>query len=145
MKKRQSPMIFVKNSLTPIPSDVREIRARETLRLVIGDEEYRDFLKKGFVSVYNKASGRTYQIFPGHKFTNVYEGGKLIEKLCVVLSGDFPPTDSLIVRYLMILNNEERLWQLANKHGAYIEKSANIIPADNRSLIEIYNELKMAA
>jgi len=84
-----------------------------------------------------------YQIFPGHGITCVYENGKMIERLCVVLRGDFPPTDSVIVRYLMALNNEDQLWGLAIKHGVSTYRpSANIRVADARPLTEIYADLQ---
>jgi len=142
IKQRQFPAIHASNRELRAPIDAREVRARETLHLLLGEEDYRRFLRNGFVSVKNNTSGRIYQIFPGHKLTNVYENGKMVECLCVILQGDFPPTDSLIVRYLMVLNNEEQLWTLANKQGTYVAKSAKIINIDNRKLIDIYKILK---
>lgn len=144
IQSRQAPHIRRNRHFMPIPADAREIRARETLRRVIGDEKYRGFLSKGFVSVRNPKSGRIYQIFPGHGITRVYENGQMIERLCVVLRGDFPPTDSVIVRYLMALNNEADLWKLAIKHGP-LKKDRAAELENNRSLIEIYRELKVAA
>lgn len=94
--------------------DIRESRARETLCRVIGQEAYRRFLIDGFVSVRSRRSGKVYVIYPGHNMTKVYDRGVLVERLCVVLPGDFPPTDSLITRYLMILNDEDHFRSLAN-------------------------------
>ena len=129
--------------------DNREMRARETLKLIVGDDAYRRYLKDGFVSVKNHDSGRVYQIFPGHGFTKVYEKGKLIETLCVVLRsgitvGDnFTPTDHLIVRYLLALNDEKRLWALANKHGAFKPIIVPVKPIDTRPLNVIMHEFRM--
>jgi len=124
--------------------DVKELRARETLRSVIGENKYKSFLKKGFVSVQNPKSKRIYQIYPGHDLTFVYEKGIMIERLCVHLRQGFPPTDSLIVRYLMAINNEEQLWKLANKHGP-IARVTNHVSPDFRPLCQIYAELKGVA
>ena len=148
IRSRQAPNIIRGESgiWTPdrnplgVAKDVREVRARETLHSLIGDQKFRHFLKHGFVSVQNKVSRRVYQIYPGHGLTHVYENGKYIERLCVVLSGNFPPTDSVIVRYLMVINNEEQLWSLSNKHGVYVAKGAKVI--DSRPLTEIFRDLK---
>jgi hypothetical protein len=119
--KRQGPAIIIPNNdrkLLTMSEDVREQRARETLRRVIGDEKYRDFLRNGFISVRAK-SGLNFQIFPGHGITCVFSEGKMVERLCVVMRGNFPPTDSLIMRYLMILNNETQFRSYAIKHNVF--------------------------
>lgn len=120
--------------------DIREIRARQTLRRVIGDDKFQDFIKKGFVSVRGK-SGKHYQIFPGHGVTSVYFRGKMVERLCVVMVGNFPPTDSLIMRYLLILNNEDQFRSLANVSGP---TETYFLPKepDKRSLVEIFAAFK---
>lgn len=83
---RCGPNIIRDRRMLDHSPDLREIRARQTLRRVIGDDKFRNFICKGFVTVRGK-SGKTYQIFPGHGITNVYFRGKMLEKLCVVLSG----------------------------------------------------------
>lgn len=140
MKSRCFPGILIKNpSRRPLPSpeDIREQRARETLRRIIGEKLWTQFLRKGFIQVRGK-SGRYYQIFPSKNFTKVFQDGTLIERLCVVLKGNFPPTDSLIVRYLMILNDEENFWSVAIKQG---KKGLYPAQTNNQStlpLTEIY-------
>jgi hypothetical protein len=124
--------------------DIREIRARETLRRVVGAENYRRFLKRGFITVMNPKSGNTFQIFPGHGITNVYFRGTMVERLCVVMKGDFPPTDSLIMRYLMILNNEEQFRALAVKHSVFQTQKQVLAVPDQRSLPEIFANLRTA-
>jgi hypothetical protein len=83
--------------------DEREARARQTLRRVIGDDKYRSFLVNGFVTVRNPKSGLSFQIFPGHGITCVFDKGKMVDRLCVVLEGDFPPTDSRLSRLMSAL------------------------------------------
>lgn len=136
IRKRQSPIIINSRKHIQHTQDLREIRARETLKLVIGDEKYRNFLRNGFVSAKAK-SGKIYQMFPGHDMTTVYLDGKKIEKLCVVFKGNFPPTDSLIMRYLLILNDEEDFRKHAIRHTVY-PASIQEVDVDNRSLPEIY-------
>lgn len=144
IRQRQAPAVHVKNT-DPImpPKDFREQAARQTLRRVIGERGYRDFLSKGFVSVRAK-SGDVYQLFPGHEITRVYRDGKQIERLCVVLKGDFPPTDSLIMRYLIILNDEAEFRRHAIRHAVLAPRLGGK-PVDQRSLSEIYRELKRTA
>ena len=118
----------------PLSVDIREQRARETLMRLIGQERYFKFLKTGFVSAFNRVSGRVYQIFPGNGITKVFENGQLTARLCVVLNQDFPPTDSIIMRYL-----------LAIKHGieGYNKKSA-FVQVEIRPLTDIFVTLRHA-
>lgn len=127
----------------PIPADIREQRARETLRRVIGDQKYINFIKHGFISVKGR-SGLVYQIFTGHGITHVFNQGNLVDRLCVVLQGSFPPTDSLIMRYLLILNNEQQFRSLAIKHSisGYERSRQENGPAEIKPLAEIFKELK---
>ena len=70
-----------------------------------------------------------------------YRDGKKTECLCVVLQGGFPPTDSLIMRYLMILNDENGFRALANKQSiAHV--APQIRKIDLRPLSQIFAELK---
>ena len=141
---RRAPLFIPSRHRNPMrsPEDIREERARATLRRVIGDEKFRKFLRSGFVSVRAK-SGLVYQIFPGHGITAVYDRGKQVERLCVVLQGKFPPTDSLITRFLIILNNEAQFRSLGIKHSVQTRTPAKVRSLDTqRSLVEIYAELK---
>ena len=145
ISQRCAPNIFIKNDRrNPLKStkDIREERARETLRKIIGEIKYLNFLKSGFISIKAK-SGKIYQIFPGHGITCVFYQGKLIERLCVVLKGDFPPTDSLIMRFLLITNNENQFKFMSISHEPrrqvlkYGEKNV-------KSLAEIFKQIKVA-
>jgi len=128
------------------PVDEREQRARETLKRIIGDKRYRDYLNKGFVTLRNPRSGKVYQIFPSHGMTCVYEDGTMIEKLCVVLPHDFAPTDSVVVRYLLAVNDEPKLWELSVKWGGSPKSfTSKTLGLDMRPLPDIYRELKLQA
>lgn len=144
IRKRIAPRIYTHATPLGFTKDLREIRARETLHRVLGEEKYKAFLRKGFISVMAK-SGLVYQIFPGHGITKVYNRGVMIDRYCVVLQGNFPPTDSIIMRYLLLLNNEEQFKSFAVKHGTEYHPSDIEIPQDNRSLLEIFKEYKRAA
>jgi molybdopterin-binding protein len=142
IQSRMSPAIHVRSGIGHSLSS-SEQKARETLALVVGKREFRRFLKHGFVSVRNAISGRTYQIFSGTIMTRVYEAGKCIQRLCVVLPYKYPPTDSVIVRALMAWNNEEELWRLSHKHMPLGDRLAS--SPDKRSLQEIFKDLKLAS
>lgn len=146
IKDRIAPNIIIKNNDRRIPlkvsKDIREQRARETLRKILGEKKFINFLKCGFLSIKAK-SNKIYQIFPGSQFTCVFENGKLIEKLCVILTGNFPPSDSLLMRYLLILNNEEEFRSLANKHPVY-SQNLELGEKNVKSLVDIFRELKVA-
>lgn len=141
IRDRQAPYVITSRKHLQPPRDIREVRARETLCRVLGEQKFRSFLKNGFVSVKAK-SGLVYQIFPGHDITKVYKDGELTERLCVVLKGSFPPTDSLIMRYLLILNDERDFRKHAIKHGVHQPSVPK--PVDQRPLTEIFKELKVA-
>lgn len=140
IRSRQSPLIVSNKKPLVATTDIREMRARETLKRVIGEDKFRSFLKTGFISVKSK-SGLVYQIFPSSHFTCVYKQGIMIERLCVVLNGGFPPTDSLIMRFLLILNDEQQFRSLANVHRAEVKEN-KVFKPEHRSLVEIYEELK---
>ena len=140
LQTRHAPVILGTRKPLVVPTDIREIRARETLRRVIGDDKFQKFLKDGFITVRAK-SGLSYQIFPAHGITAVYRDGVQVERLCVVLIGGFPPTDSLIMRYLIILNDENRFRGYAIKHQVFT-KTPKVVISDERSLNEIFNEFK---
>ena len=118
--------------------------SRQTLHRVIGDDKFRNFMRNGFVTVRGK-SGKSYQIFPGHGVTTVWFCGKMVEKLCVIMAGNFPPTDSLIMRYLLILNNEDQFRSLANVSGPSVPYKQLPKEPDKRTLAEIFAAFKKAA
>ncbi len=143
MRNRLAPAIHGRTPLS-YATDIREQCARETLRRVIGDEKFRNFIRNGFISVRAK-SGLVYQIFPAHNRTNVYKSGDLIELLCVVLIGNFPPTDSLIMRYLLILNDETEFRNLAIKSTPASYQRSAAVAIDLRPLSDIMADLRSAA
>jgi hypothetical protein len=150
--QRHAPLIIATRKALIVSDDIREQRARETLRRVIGDDKYFNFLKSGFVSV-RANSGLIYQIFPGHGITCVFDKGIMVERLCVVLQGNFPATDSVIMRYLLILNNEDQFRKFAIKHSVMDrkkerERTLQLNQQKSRldeTLADIYKSLKKAS
>jgi hypothetical protein len=118
------------------------------LRRIIGEQAFRKFLRDGFITVVPK-SGLTYRIYPGHGITEVYDRGVIVERLCVVLRGNFPPTDSLLMRYLLILNDEGEFSQYAVKHRIYVSTGSDLTvtmdAGKNRRLTELWADLRKVA
>ncbi len=142
IQARMAPAAIIRSTSLGKTNDPRELRARQTLRMMIGEQEYAKYSVRGFVSIRGE-SGRNYQIFPGHRRTAVYQDGRKIEELCIVLSGEFPPTDSVIMRILLVQENEKKFSQISNVFPSHDTKKYNITrPSDSRSLIEIFSDIK---
>jgi len=141
IQSRQAPAIHRSRKSLHHPETIEETRARETLKAVLGMDKFRSFIKNGFVSV-RANSGLVYQIFPGHDMTTVYRDGEPIERLCVVLKGKFPPTDSLIMRYLLILNDEKDFRSYAITYRTIRKQELKVVTQE--PLTAIFNRLKAA-
>jgi hypothetical protein len=114
LRQNLAPQILVKRFGLGNARKPSEKKAREALLSLIGAERFRRYLKNGFVSIRGR-SGKIYQIFPGHKHTKVWLNGTHIEDQCVILvDHSLPPSDSVIMRMLMILDSEEEFRQVAN-------------------------------
>ena len=149
LKDRLSPCIKTnpKSRIVPHPRNEQEEKARETLRMIIGENQYQRFITKGFVTAFNRVSGYVYQFFwgEGHPpLTHIYKNGKLVERLCIYLKGNFPPTDFIITMYLMALNDDQEIWSIGNKFGP-MSQQHKIVHMDERSLSEIFKEIKRVA
>ncbi len=149
IRERMAPVIIRgrKRESLSLSVDIRETRARQTLRRVIGEQAFRRFIRDGFITVVPK-SGLTYRIYPGHGMTDVYDRGVQVERLCVVLKGNFPPTDSLLMRYLLILNDEGEFSKYAVKHAVHdfgLSWLAALKLPDQRPLTEVWGELLAVA
>lgn len=139
IQARMAPRFHRRRRSLSTAMDIRERRARQTLRRVIGDQAFRKFMRDGFITVVPK-SGLTYKIRPGHGMTEVYDRGIMVDLLCVVLQGNFPPTDSLLMRYLLILNDEGEFCKYAVKHAVSSPIPA-VLPMENKPLTEEWAKL----
>jgi hypothetical protein len=93
------------------PCSVSEDKARRLLLRFVGWRRFARYMRDGFISIRGR-SGKVYQIFPGSDHTSVWEptreGYRNIEDLCVCIQDPhIPPTDSVVVRMLMIEYNED--------------------------------------
>lgn len=100
-----------------------ECLAMETLREVVTEDEFKRYLRYGFVLVRGR-SGATYQVFRNRSHVKVWVGGKVIEEICVYLkdtadhggSGKIPMTDKVIAFKAMIETDEESFKTLGNRY-----------------------------
>lgn len=91
-----------------------EWRAVDTLREMISEQEYRRYLKDGFISVKGK-SGRVYQVFRSTGHTKVWLGGTLVEEICVIIKDkSIPKTDQVIAIKTIIETSEDDFRKLGN-------------------------------
>jgi len=146
IRDRAAPGAIIRSKSLQRTTDVREIRARQTLRRIIGEDAFQRYMIRGFM-IFNGASGRTYQIFPGHIKTKVWFEKKIIEELCVVMTGNFPPTDEVIMRLLLIQDSEENFKSKANvfqasKNYTVVYAPSNIRESRPLPLPEIFAALK---
>jgi hypothetical protein len=90
-----------------------ELKARQTLREMLLESEYRRYLTNGFIMVRGQ-SGKWYQIFNDQRRIQVYENNKLVSRLCIYTSSECPPTDHVINMKLLAELDEDRLWSGSN-------------------------------
>jgi len=146
MRSRYAPNVIRNRKSLDKPLDIREIRARETLKRVVGEQKYINYVKNGFVTAQNRKSGLIFQIFPGHSLIKVYKKNVFLETLCVQLVGDYPPTDSVIVRYLLAINNEDllRVNSIRREVSSRMMSINTVVQPERENLVEIYKKLKVA-
>jgi len=97
-----------------------EMMAMEALREVVTEEEFRKYLKYGFVLVKGR-SGATYQVYRNRSHVKVWVGGKVVEEICVYLRGlengkAAPATDKVVAFKAMIEADEEEFKKLGNRY-----------------------------
>ena len=105
-----------RGSVFPKMMKKAEKTALETLRDMITEQEYRNYIRYGFITVKGK-SGRLYQISRTLNHTKVWDHGELVEEGCVrIKGGDFvvPETDNIIAFKVMIETDENLFKSLGN-------------------------------
>jgi len=143
LRSRLAGPAIITRKFIRTPDDIRETRARDALRRILGEEKYRNFLKNGFVTARNPRSGYVYQIFhERNRFVRVFKDGKCVERLCIHLQHGFTPTDFVITMYLMALNNDKDIWKTANKQGRSINREPSPANYNSVSLPELFRQFK---
>lgn len=96
------------------PKGKNEERAIETLREMITEEEFRRYLKYGFITVESQ-SGKIYQICQKNKHVKVWYKGELVEEVCVYIRDrKIPLTDKIIAFKAIIESDENEFRSMGN-------------------------------
>jgi len=90
-------------------------RARQLLRELLTDNEFKQFLRDGFLKVKSPTfSNREYHIPAYAGMVRVYENGLPAMRLCVGPSRVLPPDDVVVTHLLMIRGDERQYLGKAN-------------------------------
>ena len=108
---------------TPTPP---EEKARNCLRDMITEEDYRRYITNGFLMVKGK-SGKFYQIFHNQTNVRVYSKGKHTNSLCIHTHKDCPPTDHIINLKFLIEFDEDAFWKLSNVNSSNFSVSTSFV------------------
>jgi hypothetical protein len=93
-----------------------EAKARGLLREMVGNEQFRNYVRKGFVTV-KGASGIIYKVSQDgiRSYARTPAGGyKQFEHICVVFRQALPPTDAVAMRLLLLRYDEFAMRARAN-------------------------------
>lgn len=92
-----------------------EIKALQLLRKMVSTEQFRRYLRHGFIVVSGGATGLVYQVHI-HKRIKVWKMGEPIADLCIHLNYDSktPPTDHVVGKMLMVEGSESEVWTRSN-------------------------------
>lgn len=95
----------------------QELVALGLLRQMVSSEDFREYLRRGVLSVRGGVSGWVYAI-PRRGHIAVYDRGNRIAELCVHLKhqAKTPPTDEVVAKMLMVELDEADLWKRSNVH-----------------------------
>lgn len=108
-------LINVKSHCRPMwPYGASEAVAIETLRESVTENEWRRYMRNGFLCVRGK-SGRVYQILAHGHHIAVWESGTKIAEICSYIKDvAVPATDKVIAFKTMVECDEEELWRRGN-------------------------------
>jgi hypothetical protein len=116
--------IIMKNRAEHFEFKDSESIALDTLREMIPEQDFRHYLKYGFILV-KGASGKLYQIFRSKSHAKVWDHGILVEEVCIRINEkDVPLTDNVIAFKIMIETSEElfkskgNVYKMNNKMAA---------------------------
>jgi len=136
-----------------IDIDPAEIKARETLRDMITEKDWRRFITNGFIMVKGQ-SGFWYQIFSkGKGDIRVFKHGKKVHTICIHTDAECPPSDHVINMKVMVELDEPSVWNggnvspiyTPNELGAKVEAQAKIDILKPSNIVELLKEIKTNA
>jgi hypothetical protein len=97
-----------------------EIRARETLRDMLSEAEWRRYMTNGFVMIRGN-KGYWYQVFNDQRHVKVFKDNKICAEICIHTVRSCPPTDHILNAMTLIRFDEDAFWRLGNVHHRLTE------------------------
>ncbi len=108
-------LLRLSSSVTYRSRIVAEQRADALLRDVLTPAQYHQLRRRGYVDVPSPTwANRVYRIPRSRDQVRVYEGGRLLERLCVQAIEPMPTGDIVVMHKLMIEGNEAEYLHTAN-------------------------------
>ena len=159
-KIRSNVLIKIKKDEARKPVEVeakataQELKARETLREMILESEYRRYITNGFIMVKGQ-SGVWYQIFnPRFGKPRSYKDGKPFETICIHTDNECPPTDHVINCKVMVEIDEETFRKGSNISKVWVpgvmdlqlreQAKQKLAELGEERLIDMWKRLKTA-
>ena len=100
--------------LPPLPTlSPAEQKARDTLRDLLSEADWRGYLTNGFIVV-RGPSGRRYQIFRDQRRTVVWGQGRQLATICIHTDAQCPPTDHVLNLKILVELDEDAVWAGGN-------------------------------
>jgi hypothetical protein len=128
----------------PLKYTPQEQKARDSLRDMLTEEEWRRYVTNGFIMV-RGSSGYWYQIFADNSRLQVYKNNKKTHAICIHTDKTCPPTDHVINMKVLIEIDEASLWangNITSLDTPRISLGDFAISAKAKPLVEEYRKLK---
>ncbi|MDP9383335.1 MAG: hypothetical protein M3Q29_24970 [Chloroflexota bacterium] len=103
---------------TPSEHAYREARQRaeDLLAEVLGEEEYRELKRRGYLEIPSPSwPSRVYRVPRSRDQVRVYESGRALMRLCVGPVERVPDADVVLIHKLMIEGDEQEYLRIANR------------------------------
>jgi hypothetical protein len=132
---RSNLLIKTGRSRSHLPTQVsgQELKARDTLRDMLTEAEWRRYVTNGFIMVKGRAgftspkfgvgisqkmsgSSLWYQIFNDRRRVKVFQDGKEFAQICIHTVNECPPSDHVINMKVLVELDEDMIWQGGNPH-----------------------------
>lgn len=105
--------------------DLKELKARDTLRDMITERDWRRYVTNGFIMVkgasdfsWNGVQGPFwYQVFNDGRRVQVYKDGNHVHSICIHTDKICPPSDHVINIKVLVEIDESQVWSGGNISG----------------------------
>jgi len=127
-----------------IPTKINpaELKARETLRDMITEADWRRYVTNGFIMV-KGTSGFWYQVFNMRSARiRVYKDGNHTHNLCIHTDQECPPSDHVINMKVLVELDEASIWKGSNIGSPYKDHYTQTLQPPTHNLVEQFRRLK---